>query len=196
MSFPYLFEFEGKLYMCPETSEARSISVYRCEAFPLGWVHAATLMTDVSAADTVIFERGQRWWMLSSIDRAPNPDHQSELHAFHADSPLSDRWQPVPGNPVKADCHGARNGGLSVDGPTVRRIGQVQSFEMYGKQVSVYSITRLDEGGFEEECLGTIEPPPGSGAIGMHTYSSVADLVAVDLVGKEQPISQSRVSDS
>ncbi len=196
MSFPYVFEYEGKLHMCPETSEARCISVYRCESFPLGWVHAATLMTDVSAADTVIFQRGQRWWMLSNIDRAPNPDHQSELHAFHADSPLSDRWQPVPGNPVKADCHGARNGGLSVDGSTVRRIGQVQSFEMYGKQVNVYSITRLDEGGFEEECLGTIAPPLGSGAIGMHTYSSVADLVAVDLVGRKQPISQSRVSES
>ena len=97
---------------------------------------------------------------------------------------------------MEADCHGARNGGLSVDGSTGRRIGQVQSFEMYGKQVNVYSITRLDEGGFEEECLGTIEPPPGSGAIGMHTYSSVRDLAAVELVGKEQPISQSRVSES
>ena len=131
--------------------------------------------------------------MLSNIDYAPNPDHQSELHAFYADSPLSDRWRPVPGNPVTVDCHGARNGGLSVEGSTVRRTGQVQSFEMYGKEVNLYEITRLDQGGFNEQCIGRIRPPAGVGAVGIHTYSSASDLVAVDLVGNYDTTSDGRV---
>lgn len=181
LSFPFVFDYQGGIYMCPETSAAGGIFVYRCTAFPLVWTRVATLMTGLSATDTVLFEHGQRWWMLTNIDRAPNPDHQSELHAFHADSPLSDHWSPVPGNPVKVDCHGARNGGLLVEGSTICRVGQVQSFAMYGRALDVYRITRLDESRFEEEPIARITPAPGGSVAGVHTYSRVAGQTAVDL---------------
>ena len=140
-------------------------------------------MTGVSATDTMIFKHGERWWMLSNIDRSPNPDHQSELHAFHADSPLSDRWQPIPGNPVKVDSKGARNGGLAIADGHVYRIGQVQSFEMYGSQLLVHRVVGLDTGCYEEQAVGSIGPPEGMRAVGTHAFATLGDLAAVDLVG-------------
>ena len=35
MSFPYIFEFDQELYMCPETSENRDIRIYKCIEFPV-----------------------------------------------------------------------------------------------------------------------------------------------------------------
>src|SRR5690606_17588263 len=80
LSFPFLFEHAGVLYLCPEGSASRTITVYRCADFPMRWVPRAVLMRGVSAADTMIFPRQGRWWMLTNIDRGAFPDHQSELH--------------------------------------------------------------------------------------------------------------------
>jgi hypothetical protein len=187
LSFPFVFEYDGVLYMCPETSEANEIVLYRCESFPLGWRRVATLMRGVSAADTMLFPSDGRWWMLTNIDRAPSPDHQSELHVFHADSPLSEDWQPIAGNPVKVDCHGARNAGLVSVGSTLYRIGQVQSFEMYGKALCVHRVVRIDQRGYEEDLVGRISPPEVAHAAGTHTYFSSSGMVAVDLVGPKLP---------
>jgi hypothetical protein len=132
----------------------------------------------------MLFERGGRWWMLTNIDRSPNPDHQSELHAFHADSPLSNSWQPVAGNPVKVDSHGARNGGLARIDEDIFRIGQVQSFEMYGRELLVHRIARIEPDCYEEQVVASIAPPVGKGAVGTHTFSSLGGFAAVDLVGR------------
>ena len=183
LSFPFLFEHAGILYMCPECSESRTITVYRCADFPMRWVPTAVLMSDVSAADTMIFPRQGRWWMLTNIDRGAFPDHQSELHVFHAESPLSGNWQQVPGNPVKLDSRGARNGGLGLVGDRIFRFGQVQAFGAYGAGLHLYEIMKLDIDGFEERLIRKITPPARSGAVGIHTFSTIAGYVAVDLLG-------------
>src|SRR5581483_3012175 len=52
LSFPFLFEYRGELYMCPEACESRQVRVYRCTDFPLKWKLERILMDGVSAADT------------------------------------------------------------------------------------------------------------------------------------------------
>ena len=187
LSFPFVFDYQGSLYMCPEGDAAGTIMLYRCSDFPMQWEPCATLMRGVSAADTMLFPRNGRWWMLTNIDRALQPDHQSELHLFHADSPLSEEWTPVPGNPVKLTCNGARNGGLLVDGERIFRFGQRQGFHAYGQGLDLYEITGLDETGYSEVLRQQVLPPAGSGAVGIHTWSSLDDLVTVDLLGATSP---------
>ena len=131
LSFPFVFEYAGDLYMCPESGESGCVTLYRCTDLPMRWERSSVLMRGVSTADTVLFERGGRWWLLTNVDKGRVPDHQNELHVFYADSPLSDRWTGLPGNPVKVDSCGARNGGLSVVQGRLVRFGQVQSFEAY-----------------------------------------------------------------
>lgn len=183
LSFPYLFRFDGKVYMCPETGASREIRVYRSTDFPLGWELDAVLMRGISATDTMLVPHDGRWWMLTNIDRARQPDHQSELHVFHADSPLSTKWQAAGGNPVKVDCRGGRNGGLQIVDGRIYRFGQVQSFDAYGYGLNRYEITRLAANGYDESFREAIAPPPGSGASGIHTYTSIDGWVAVDLLG-------------
>ena len=68
LSFPFLFQHKGELYMCPECSESGQIRIYRCTEFPLKWELQKVVMEGVSAADTMLFEKGGKWWMLTSLD--------------------------------------------------------------------------------------------------------------------------------
>ena len=154
LSFPFLFEHGGELYMCPESSEAREIRVYRCVEFPLKWRLERTLMRGVSAADTMLFEKGGRWWMLTNIDEADTGDHCSELYLFSADSPLSANWTPHRHNPILVDSIGGRNGGLIRDGERLYRIGQCQGFDRYGEGLRVYEIREISESRYVEELVG------------------------------------------
>merc|ERR1711991_795059 len=55
LSYPFLFNHENELYMCPETHEANEIRLYKCTEFPLKWKFVKTLISNVSAVDTNIF---------------------------------------------------------------------------------------------------------------------------------------------
>jgi len=180
LSFPFVFEHQGELYMCPETSAAREVRLYRCLEFPLRWQLAQVLMRGVFAADPLLFEKGGRWWMLANIDEAETGDHCSELYLFSADSPLSTRWTPHPQNPLLVDSIGGRNGGLIVEGEKRYRIGQCQGFDRYGESLRVYEIKELSPERYAEELVGEIKPDFRKGLRGTHHLSTDGTTTVVD----------------
>ena len=103
MSFPYIFEYQDDLFMIPETFEAEEINIYRCTDFPMGWERYGSLMDDIEASDTMVFEHDGRWWMLTNLRPQGCLDFYSRLYAFYADSPLSEDWAPHPLNPIVID---------------------------------------------------------------------------------------------
>ncbi|MEZ5739754.1 MAG: hypothetical protein R3E68_10060 [Burkholderiaceae bacterium] len=183
LSFPFLFEYDGALFMCPETYEANEIRVYRCLSFPMQWTLEKVVMKQVSAADTMLFEHEGRWWMLTNRDRGAAPDHQAELHIYHAESPLSEQWTPLPGNPARVNSLGARNGGLLRDATGLYRCGQLQSMQAYGNGLEVFRITRLDPQGYDEESVYRLSPPDAWNATGTHTLGLCGNRGVVDLLG-------------
>ncbi len=180
MSFPFLFDHEGELYMCPESSAAGEIRLYRCTDFPLGWRFEKTLMRDVSAADTMLFEKAGRWWMLTNIDDAQTGDHCSELYLFSAASPLSTDWRAHPQNPLLIDSMGGRNGGLIREGDRLFRIGQCQSFGRYGDSLRVYEIKELSQERYAEEQVRDLRPDSGRRVRGMHHLSTDGRVTVMD----------------
>lgn len=180
LSFPYLFRYQGELYMCPEASESGQIRIYRCTDFPLKWELQSVLMENVSAADTVLFEKGGRWWMLTSLDQAGTNDHCSELYLFSSDSPLSASWVPHPQNPIRIDANGGRNAGLVVEGARLFRIAQRQGFDQYGQGLLVYEIKTISESVFHEALVCEINPTFKKGLRGTHHLSTDGKTTAID----------------
>ena len=172
LSFPFLFEWEGQLYMCPETYGDRQIRVYRCDEFPLKWSMHAVLMNGISAADTVLLPHEGRWWMLSNVDSTGGAEHGTELHAFWADTPLSQHWTPHPGNPVLTDATRARNGGLILQGPSVYRVNQIPRYDIYGAGFQVNLLKALSPESFLEEAVARYMPSPDGPELGAHHLSS------------------------
>lgn len=180
LSFPYLFEHEGSLFMCPESSEANEIRVYRCVDFPLQWRLERVVMPAVHAADSMIFERDGRWWLLTNIDPAGIGDHCSELFVFHSDSPTSTDWTAHPRNPVVVDAGFARNAGLLREGSRIFRVSQRQGFDQYGRGSQINEILSLTPEVYSEACVARIDPTFRSGAVGTHHLHSTAAVTVVD----------------
>ena len=96
LSFPFIFEFESRLYMCPESAEAGQIRVYECVDFPMKWKLCKVLMDKVRAADTMLFEHDGRWWMFAAVG-APGGSLSDGPFLFHARSLRGpDRWVRPP----------------------------------------------------------------------------------------------------
>jgi hypothetical protein len=184
LSFPFLFRYKGELYMCPESSEARQIRLYRCKAFPLQWELCAVAMDGISAADSMFFEHGGRWWLLTNIDRSGLNDHCSELCLFHASSPFDTDWIAHPQNPLRIDCDGGRNAGLILEGKRIFRGAQRQGFDQYGKGLMIYEIVQLNEQEYVETLVSEIDCNFHSGLLGSHHMSTTGTITVVDHVDR------------
>lgn len=180
MSFPYLFEYQGNLYMCPETAENNDIRIYKCLDFPCRWELESVAMTEVSAVDSMLFEKNGKWWMLTSIDQANTGDYAQALFIFYADSPLSCDWQAHSKNPIYVDSTIVRNGGLLKEGNLIFRVSQAQGFDIYGKKTSIFEIVEINETDFTEIRVAEITPSFKEGIIGTHHFHSNGKITVFD----------------
>lgn len=180
MSFPFLFRYKGELYMCPESSEARQVRQYRCKSFPLEWELHSIAMDGISAADSMFFEHGGKWWMLTNIDRSGLNDHCFELCLFHASSPFDQHWEPHPQNPLRIDPDGGRNAGLILEDGRIFRAAQRQGFDQYGQGLMLYEILELSETVYAERPVAEIDCRFRSGLIGSHHVSTTGDITVFD----------------
>jgi len=187
MSFPYLFEYENELYMIPETTQAKSIRLYKCTEFPMKWEFQHELMNDVHTADTMIFPHEGKWWMLTNLSTPENEDQAAQLFAFYSDSPLSTSWTPHAKNPVVFDSNCGRNGGIlfTEDGIPVRG-RQKQAFNIYGAALSIAKITTLTQITYEEELIEKIEPDFFEGLSATHHIHSQGDVTVYDFMRYEK----------
>ena len=180
LSFPYLFEYNNALYMCPESSGNRDIRVYRCTDFPMQWQFETIVMSDVNAVDSMLFEWQGKWWMFTNIDPAGTGEICSELFIFSSTSPLSTSWQAHACNPVLVDASCARNGGLLRDDGKLFRVSQRQGFDRYGKGSQINEIVQLSNDVYEEKCIARIDPAFGSGLLGTHHFHSANNVTVFD----------------
>jgi len=185
LSYPFIFEYEGTMYLCPESAEKREIRLYECEGFPLKWKFKKTIMSNVSAVDTTIFEKDGRWWLFTNIDTTNTGDHGSDLYIYSADNPLSEDWIPHANNPIFVDSLKARMGGLLTDKKNIYRVSQQQGFDSYGRAVQINKIDCLTDEAYAEHTIAKIEPNFFPKLGGTHHLHSNGKITVFDYVKYE-----------
>jgi hypothetical protein len=184
MSYPYVFEYQSRYYMVPETCEKRGIRLYVADHFPFKWKFLYTLIDNVDAADTTIFEKDGIWWLFTNIDPTNSSDHSSELFIYFSDSPLTQNWMPHPKNPIFCDSLRARMGGILFDEKLIYRVSQKQGFNMYGECLNINKIIQLSKTEYLEELQLTIKPNFFSGLRGTHHMHGNNHVTVFDFVEK------------
>lgn len=182
LSYPFIFRYKNEIYMCPETHKKNEIRLYKCIEFPSKWQFYKTIMGNVSAADTSIFEYDGKWWLFTNIDNSIVQDHSCQLHIFTSNNPLSDSWEEHENNPVIFDSSIARNGGMIFKDNNIYRVFQRQGFDMYGESCGVAKIINLSQTEYSEEICFNIEPKFFDNIKGTHTYNFESDLAVLDYV--------------
>lgn len=178
LSYPFLFEWQGNLFMIPETGQNRTVEVYRCHRFPDDWHLEKVLLENVCSADATLAQIGDRWWMFVNIGEE-GTELYDELHLFHADQPFGE-WVPHRRNPVKSDARSARPAGnLFWWQGELYRPAQC-CVPLYGSAISLNRIERLDPDVFIEREVALMTPDWQPGLLGVHTFNRAGRLTVVD----------------
>ncbi len=151
-SFPFVFEYGGRTYLVPETHQARSIDLFAMGASPREWILKRRMLYGIDAADTVLFRRGDLWWLITSVQEQGKPNRHLEI--YHSRDLLDGEFKPHPVNAEKryqTAGHGTgRNAGSYIRLPQGLVRPMQSSVNHYGEGMQLMLITRLDPDRFEE----------------------------------------------
>ena len=187
LSFPFIFRDKDEIYMIPESCKNFDIRLYKCLEFPNKWKLEQVLMSNVSAADTMLIKQQNTWFMLTNICSAGYGDHNSELHIFHSEDLKSNSWKPIlSGNPVIFDPLKARNGGLLFQNETIYRVNQVHEKSNYGKYFNVNEVVKISKNEYVEKEISNIGANFKDRIISTHHYSANTSLAAVDFARSQR----------
>lgn len=152
-SFPFLFEFEGRLHCLPECHVSGELVLYEFDPVNNSLVQPRVLISDIDALDPVLFPYDGMWWLMFSRKHLPGV----QLYAWYAKHPYGP-FHPHPLNPLKTDPRSARNAGTPFEheGQLIRP-GQM-SAGAYGKALVFNKIEVLTLDDYRETEIGRLEP--------------------------------------
>ncbi len=182
LSYPFLVEHQGELFMVPETGENRTVEVHRCIEFPHRWRLEKVLLQNIFCVDATFLRTDGRWWMFGNV-AVEGTEIYDELHLFHADD-LFGEWRPHRRNPVKSDARCARPAGnFYRDGGTLYRPAQICA-PLYGSGVSINRVLELTPDSYLEQEVERVLPAQfggdSAGLLGIHTLNRDANLSVID----------------
>lgn len=174
VSYPQVWEEAGRVWLMPETSAANKLEIFEVRLVE-GWPkveRGMVVMAGASVADATVWRdpaTGERW-LFASLSRTRAVDHAVELHLFKVGGENGWELTPHPHNPVVKDCRTARCAGKMYVDEAGRLIRPCQAHVagVYGAEVQLMCVTRLDMREYREEPVGSFAPPAGSGFDGVH----------------------------
>ena len=173
--------------MVPETCKSGDIRLYKSTEFPLRWEFKQRLMSNVDAADTMLFKNDNVWFMLTNICSSKINDHQSELHIFYSEDLMNGEWKPIEsGNPVIFDPLKGRNGGFFIHNGAIYRVNQVHGQAHYGRSFNVNLIEVLSKDKYVEKEVSLIEPNFKDSSNSTHHFNANEKVAVVDYAKLER----------
>ncbi|KAJ8433306.1 hypothetical protein Cgig2_012874 [Carnegiea gigantea] len=150
LSYPYVFNHNGQIYMLPEGSEIGELRLYRAVDFPLHW-KLEKILIKKPLIDASMIKHGTKYWIFASDHGGFGAVKNGQLEIWHSDSPLGP-WKPHRKNPIHNfdQSFGARNGGRPfVYNGHLYRVGQ-DCGETYGKWIRIFRVETLTEEEYKE----------------------------------------------
>ena len=180
LSYPFLIEDEGELYMLPSAAKSGRLTLYRCRRFPDQW-EPASVLSGLPISNATVVRQENVWWMFFTL---PGPDERGlrELHVAHA-SHLLGPWRRLSHGPALEGYDLARPGGAPFlrDGEIHLPVQDCRRTE--GAALNILRVSELTHRAASFETAGRLEPagllPDFSD--GLHTLSSSRAVSFIDV---------------
>jgi hypothetical protein len=180
LSYPFIFQWEGCYYLIPETSQNRTIELYRATSFPDQWEFVMNLMEDIEAADATIHVKDSRFWLFANVRSCAGASIGDELFLYHSASFPSKEWIAHADNPIISDVRSSRPAGRIFEYKgKLYRPAQYGSYE-YGYAININQIVELDDTAYQEKKVSCITPDWERGLACTHTLSIDEGITVVD----------------
>ena len=180
LSYPFIFEYEGKYWMIPESWENHCIQLYECINFPYEWKHKMNLMEKLDAVDSTLLYNNKKWWLFTNIAQQKGASLNDELFLFFADSPITNNWTPHPMNPIISNNQLARPAGNIFERNGKLYRPSQDCSKSYGYGFNLNEIERLSETDYKEKLVKNIRPDWDTSIQRTHTYQFVNGLLIID----------------
>ena len=180
LSYPFLFELDGELYMVPEKSGTKRVDLYRCVDFPSRWEFVKTLIEGATLSDSTLFEYDGRWWLFCAARRGRVRANES-LYAFYAGNPLRDKWIPHRKNPLLRDFSRGRPAGRVFRNSDGRLLRPSQDcVRRYGYGLNLNEILVLSPTHYEERLIWHLTGEQAGAWRGLHHLDWHLGVVVMD----------------
>ncbi|MBV9216640.1 MAG: hypothetical protein JO053_10715 [Acidobacteria bacterium] len=145
LSYPFVFEHDGSIFMMPESKSVRRVDLYRAIDFPMQWKFEKTLLRG-RLMDASMVKYRDRYWIFAGW-------RSYWLRIFHAEHPLGpwrSHWLPTIGFYNKAST---RPGGrpILLDGQLIR-LSQ-DNVQYYGHQLRAWQVTTLNRFWYRDRAI-------------------------------------------
>jgi hypothetical protein len=139
LSYPYVFEWDGRYYMIPESHQAQTVRLYESRQFPTEWACTNIMISGQRFSDSSLLRYGDLWWLFSET----SPDLRHDTLRLYFSQHLQGPWHEHPASPIVHDPHVARPAGRVVlwqDRPI--RFAQ-DCFPTYGTSIRAFEVSQL-----------------------------------------------------
>ena len=154
LSFPYVFEDEGNIYMIPESQESDSIRLYKANTELTKFKYVRTLLSQerrdgihYNFNDSHVFLKGNKYYLFTSYQK----DWMYYQELYLSDNLMEGEFIKHPCSPICTSNEFGRNGGSLIQyGDKLLRVTQ-DCHNNYGDNISLMEITELDEVKYHEQ---------------------------------------------
>lgn len=181
LSYPFVFEADGEIWMIPESMAAREVALYRAQVFPHVWEKERVLF-EGPVVDTTVWQKDGTWYFFATLI-VPGTEAVS-LHLFTADS-LTGTWHLHPASPLSNDVRDARGAGRMFEQDAVLYRPAQDCSGTYGRAIRLFRVDALTPETYAETLVGEVGPQDvprynGVPAEGIHTYDRAGDIEVID----------------
>ncbi|HWR01701.1 MAG TPA: hypothetical protein VN371_07520 [Chlorobaculum sp.] len=149
LSYPYVFEHDGEIYMIPECAKSNAVRLYRAISFPSQWRYETSLVKGKKRYsplfDPSIVRHNGHWYLFSYARKMNN------LHLFTS-ADLKGPWKEHPASPIVSSSPSfARPGGRVVHYEECLYRYAQDGVPRYGSKAWAFRITELTPESYTEE---------------------------------------------
>ena len=146
LSLPFIFEMNNCIYIMPETSDDYRIKLFKAINFPREWEEAEIIIPDVYACDSVLFEKDNKKYLLSSemFHNTPTGEYSSCYVKNHLYS-INNKYEIASDFGIVSEgSSGVRNAGKIMYEDRMIRVGQNCENNQYGKGIVFYKVVSVE----------------------------------------------------
>lgn len=188
LSFPFIYEEDGNIFLIPETNANNRLEVYICLAFPNKWKLYSTAFEGEKVVDSHIFkDHNNQKWLFVNKKANINCPGVAELYIYKFDDLNFNNLQSHKENPVIISSKSARNAGSIFSYKNeVFRPSQAHIEGIYGRALNINKIEKLTIDDYIEKNITTIYPNFKEGLISMHHLHQYDNLFVIDAAYKKR----------
>ncbi|WP_025035328.1 glucosamine inositolphosphorylceramide transferase family protein [Bradyrhizobium sp. DOA9] len=178
LSYPFLIEDDGELYMIPESSTRGDVVLYKCVRFPDKWERYATLLSGLELADVTITRHNGLYYLFGAW-RDGTGGFSDSLAIYYADRILGP-WSPHASNPVLIDRASTRPAGnfVTLNDKLWRPVQDCS--DGYGAALALAEVVELSPTAFKQIVRHALKPGPAWPGRKLHTLNRCGRLELID----------------